>query len=368
MASESGNTKGTSREKVEANQRNAQLSTGPTSAEGKKNSSRSALKHGLLAKDVVITTRGNKEDPAEFDALLADLRGCYQPIDVAEDLLVRELAVSYWRSSRALRYERGEVTCADAAPDDSELSGLEITILELQPIAEAYHSLLRSSRGIKFLLRKIEEAQEEVRVSGFLSRESRRWLAPENKWDRIAHLGKTGLLAALEKEAEELTARKGQVEDNASQWRNVRRDCSAIPPKNALDRLDRYETRNVRHRYKVEARLAELQARPGRNAKLKSGGDGVAESDQDIQFCQTNPTGSGEPQVGEAKARVAQEESGAPPAVDPIASPTTETVAAESDVAQAEQTPCPNDAHTSDWTDGDGAENRSDEPDETGEA
>jgi hypothetical protein len=266
------------------------------------------------------------------------------------------------------------VTCADAAPDDSELSGLEITILELQPIAEAYHSLLRSSRGIKFLLRKIEEAQEEVRVSGFLSRESRRWLAPENKWDRIAHLGKTGLLAALEKEAEELTARKGQVEDNASQWRNVRRDCSAIPPKNALDRLDRYETRNVRHRYKVEARLAELQARPRRNAKLKSGGDGVAESDHDIQFCQTNPTGSGEPQVGEAKARVAtleeqvaREKSGSPE-VDPIVSPANENVAAaESDVAQAEQTPCPNDAHTSDWTDGaDGAENRSDEPDEAG--
>ena len=40
----------TSQKKVEANRRNAQLSTGPTSAEGKKTSSRNASKHGLLTR------------------------------------------------------------------------------------------------------------------------------------------------------------------------------------------------------------------------------------------------------------------------------------------------------------------------------
>jgi hypothetical protein len=63
----------------------------------------------------------------------------------------------------------------------------------------------------------------------------------------------------------------------------------------------------------------------------------------------------------------AQEERGAPPEADPIGSPTNETVAtAENDVLRAaEQTPCPTDAHTPSWTDGgDGAESRSDKPDE----
>ena len=67
----------------------------------------------------------------------------------------------------------------------------------------------------------------------------------------------------------------------------------------------------------------------------------------------------------------AQEESGVPPEVDPIGSPTNETVAAlESDLLlPTEQTRCPTDAHTSSWTDGgDAAESRSDEPDEAGEA
>jgi|SRR5208282_297832 hypothetical protein len=64
------------------------------------------------------------------------------------------------------------------------------------------------------------------------------------------------------------------------------------------------------------------------------------------------------------------EKRGAPPEVDPIESPTNETVAdAESDVLAAEQTACPTDAQTPGWTDGgDGAEGRSDEPDEAGEA
>jgi hypothetical protein len=82
------------------------------------------------------------------------------------------------------------------------------------------------------------------------------------------------------------------------------------------------------------------------------------------------PTADLEARVATLEEQVAQEESGAPPEVDPISSPTNETVAAaESDVlAQAEQTPRPTDAHTSDWTDGgDEAESRS-EPDEAGEA
>ena len=80
-------------------------------------------------------------------------------MDTAEDLLVRELAVSYWRSARALRCERGDITCDVTEPNQTELSEVEVAILTLEPAADAYHSLLRSSRGIKFLLRKAEQAQ-----------------------------------------------------------------------------------------------------------------------------------------------------------------------------------------------------------------
>jgi hypothetical protein len=95
-------------------------------------------------------------------------------------------------------------------------------------------------------------------------------------------LGKKDVLAALEKETEELKEKKGQVEENESRWRNDQRECSAIPSKDALARIHRYETSNVRHRYKAEARLDQLQARRKGNTKVNSGEDSDPESHQDI--------------------------------------------------------------------------------------
>jgi len=286
-----GNAEATSQKKIEANRQNAQLSSGPRSVEGKKTSSRNAAKHGLLVKDIVITTRANKEDQTEFDALLDELRDYYKPIGVAEDLKVQELAISYWRSARALRCERGEVTCAGTAPPQAELEEWELSVLMAQPAADAYQSLLERSRGIKFLLRKIEQARNEVEVSSRVSSELRQWLAPEQNWDRIVYSGKKPLLAALEKEVEELTARKNQVEKDEAEWRNDRRDCSAIPSKEVLDRINRYETSNVRHRYRVEARLEQLQAQRRENREINSEKDRDAENSQDPQFCETKPNG-----------------------------------------------------------------------------
>ena len=55
--------------KLDANLKNAQLSTGPKTEAGKKHSSLNALKHGLLASTVLIT-KGDPEDGAQFAELL----------------------------------------------------------------------------------------------------------------------------------------------------------------------------------------------------------------------------------------------------------------------------------------------------------
>jgi len=96
----------------------------------------------------------------------------------------------------------------------------------------------------------------------------------------------------LEKEIEKLTAQKNQIEKDNAEWRNDQRDCSAIPSKEVLDRIQRYETSNVRHRYRVEARLELLQKRQRKTANSNSGEGGGAEGSQDTQFCETKPTGS----------------------------------------------------------------------------
>jgi hypothetical protein len=159
-------TKGTtSQKKIQANRLNAQRGTGPRSSEGKRISSRNAAKHGLLTKDIVVTSRGCKEDQSEFDALLSEFRDCYRPRDTAEDFSVRELAISYWKSARALRCERAEITCAGGEfKEPDEFSRMEIAIMEFEPAADVYRTQIKTSRGIRFLLSKLEQARAEVRV------------------------------------------------------------------------------------------------------------------------------------------------------------------------------------------------------------
>src|SRR5687767_2004550 len=55
--------------KVEANRRNARLSTGPRTPEGKARSSGNARSHGLFSKVAVLPD----EDPAEYAKLLSEL-------------------------------------------------------------------------------------------------------------------------------------------------------------------------------------------------------------------------------------------------------------------------------------------------------
>ena len=57
---------------IEANRRNARLSTGPITEEGKKRSRRNALRHGLTA-ETVIHALEDAEDYAAFEmAMTAD--------------------------------------------------------------------------------------------------------------------------------------------------------------------------------------------------------------------------------------------------------------------------------------------------------
>lgn len=83
------------------NRANSQHSTGPRTAEGKAVSSQNAFKHGLYSKQLVLPG----EDPAELDALRADLRREHQPATTTEDILVNELAEHYWRLRRMRKFE-----------------------------------------------------------------------------------------------------------------------------------------------------------------------------------------------------------------------------------------------------------------------
>jgi hypothetical protein len=91
--------------KLAANRRNAARSTGPRSTRGKRRSSLNALKHGILAKDLVLPELEGKNAAAEFRALLHALTSDLAPRGAFELLLVEKIAVCTWRMRRLQRYE-----------------------------------------------------------------------------------------------------------------------------------------------------------------------------------------------------------------------------------------------------------------------
>jgi hypothetical protein len=88
---------------IEANRRNARLSTGPVTEEGKSRSRQNAARHGLTA-ETVITALEDAEDYAAFElAVTVD----YDAQTAVERELVLRLASLLWRLRRATAIEAG---------------------------------------------------------------------------------------------------------------------------------------------------------------------------------------------------------------------------------------------------------------------
>src|SRR5205814_3565225 len=93
----------TSYRQIEANRRNAQRSTGPTTEEGTLRSRRNAVRHGLTAETVI----GALEDAEDYKAFEAAVIADYDAQSAVERELVLRLASLLWRIRRATTMETG---------------------------------------------------------------------------------------------------------------------------------------------------------------------------------------------------------------------------------------------------------------------
>ena len=91
----------TSSKQAEANRLNARKSTGPRTPDGKRKSSKNALKHGMTSKDVVLPN----EDPAEFKARLDHWNSFYIPACPAEAAMIEQAVNAKRKHDRINRVE-----------------------------------------------------------------------------------------------------------------------------------------------------------------------------------------------------------------------------------------------------------------------
>jgi hypothetical protein len=90
-----------SEKQLEANRRNARKSTGPKTAEGKSNSSRNNLRHGLTGHISLLPT----EDREAHDTFCNELIESFHPETPMERQLAQSIAEVNWRLNRAVAIE-----------------------------------------------------------------------------------------------------------------------------------------------------------------------------------------------------------------------------------------------------------------------
>jgi hypothetical protein len=103
-----------SQRRIDASRANGARSLGPVTPEGRARSARNAIRHGLLARTVVL----EEESTDAFEAALADLIDRLRPADAVELALIEEMAAAQWRQRRSWGIEvRMMNDAAVASPD-----------------------------------------------------------------------------------------------------------------------------------------------------------------------------------------------------------------------------------------------------------
>jgi len=117
---------------------NGARSHGPVTPAGKQASSLNAIRHGLLAKCVVLSN----ECRENFDILMAQHIDRYRPADDVELSVVEEMAATFWRMRRAWAIEtrlHDDAINARAPGDEIERITGAFTDLALSPQLALLH-------------------------------------------------------------------------------------------------------------------------------------------------------------------------------------------------------------------------------------
>lgn len=114
-----------SEKQIQASRSNGARSKGPVTPQGKRNSSRNSLRHGLLARTVVL----EEESSDRFLQLLAGYMEEYQPSAPSEVSLVETMAVARWRQLRVWGAQKTAMD-RDMVLQDPSLGPASVRVLQ----------------------------------------------------------------------------------------------------------------------------------------------------------------------------------------------------------------------------------------------
>jgi hypothetical protein len=304
-----------SERRIQANRRNALRSTGPKTARGKRTIARNAIKHGLLAREVVITAGDGEEILEEFHSLLVGLCESYEPMGVVEESLVQTIAACWWRKARVIRAENGEIRkrldtiAVDRALRDSDKANLILAVSNIElgffsrenpadkiPLMEQWatmqgaQSTLRAHHtGLAYLRVILEKAKAEMASDGYLSEKTRGAIfcefgfwdylfallcsqagpraakkdqpfeAVDDKEDKEEEKKCAAVVALIDDRLEGIDIFKGYALEREKLQRDAEARSYSLPPADETDKLLRYESHLDRQLYRAMDQLERLQ-------------------------------------------------------------------------------------------------------------
>ena len=141
--------------RLKANRSNAARSTGPRTGAGKQRSSKNAMKHGLLSRDVML----GDEDANEFDVFEREMRKALRPRGGLERSLAARAIAAAWRLRR---FERIEALMLEAGRYNwlEQEVGLSAGFIDVCANGDAFSRLSRYEAGIeRAFFRALHELQ-----------------------------------------------------------------------------------------------------------------------------------------------------------------------------------------------------------------
>jgi hypothetical protein len=152
--------------RINAARINGAKSRGPKTPEGKSTSSKNSLRHGLLAKTIVL----EGESSEAFIELLTSFQDEHQPETPTEEALIEEMAAARWRRERIRNMETGGLNHQIRHPkfmDDDDIAVQHFT---------AFRTLTDETRALDLLNRYDARYERQFRsaLTSFLNLRAKR--------------------------------------------------------------------------------------------------------------------------------------------------------------------------------------------------
>ncbi len=176
----------TSEARVKANRSNSQKSTGPRTPEGKSSSSKNAITHGLLSREVVLPDEDFDAHAQMSHAILKDL----SPAGPLEHAIAELATAALWRLHRVRRIETALfLWLSHAEAEDVANREAEAYVLDdFAGVAALYNKTITDTKRRSEAIERAGQAGRER--DGQATDLARRFIRDVSGWDALEKLAR----------------------------------------------------------------------------------------------------------------------------------------------------------------------------------